>query len=286
MPKFNAYTQTNDEPDYLVDYWPKGYSATTAFPNQINILQYPHISPTSFARSVYNGDLAMWAYNHQIPQAVLDEWAAQQIAWLPANDQQSFWQRMKSKYQTVVNNAVNTAQNLGNNVVEFVQNAVKGGGAGAAVFNVLMLSPFRFAMIAALKKKGISISNNDNLQKVAILFYQAFVKGQNSFEMKQYESLENLGGPEDILINPIDGSKNPVSPDQMQTIIKAIMDKLKALIAKKNAGIPLTAEEQKLVLDAEKASEEETTSTDWTPALKVLGTIAVLAIITKLLKWW
>lgn len=231
----SPYSPVADLPEILDFYKQYGY------PTNLNAMGAA--SKYMFKEAVLN-----WGKKYSVPQDVLDQW----ISWSTVNtapsyeQKKTFWDKVKNTVNAAGVSIQNGAELAGTKVQTAVDNASQGlknkisNAASSGSFAVL--APYKPLMILALKSKGHSVSNSDSIKDISLLFYQSVIQNRQSFDFrKQHLDPTDTSS---LLVNPVDGSKNPVSPSQVKTIILQVVSYIKNVIDKKTAGQSLTPTEQ------------------------------------------
>ena len=273
MPIYNPYTETNDMP-VIEDFLPKSESFLT-YGQPIPLSQLS-MTERPIVLSNYAIAFGQWANKYGVPQSAIDEYdkirnerVANATAAMSELEQNDFWKRMAAKYKQLTSNVSGVVSNVTQGV------------------SISLLAPFRYLMTKSLAKKGYIVKSLDSLSKVAVLFNDLVIMNKQHYDLRNYEryNLEHADAPAKEGIDPevIKAIVSAFPPDQLAKLAKNVLDYIKNLINKKRNGEQLTPDEAAIVEQAENPTVE---TEGVSPVIKILGVVAILAIVTKLLKIW
>ncbi len=234
--QYNAYTNTNDFPE-LEDYLPKDVFGKTNF--------NPMPSELRNAKLNYSNALNNWLIQYKIPQAIINEW----IAATNSGNTEGFWQRMKQKYQTIKSNVTTFVQNNTPNLPN--------------LFTKAALLPFKPLMVLALQKKGIPVSNSEDVVKIAAKFNDQIIVGAPYIAQRPFNNLTGSGegtgdgGATNELVEKGMAIAIAQSPQLIEALIKQITKYIANLKAKKAAWQQLTHDENTIIETTINAPESE-----------------------------
>jgi hypothetical protein len=98
---------------------------------------------------------------------------------------------------------------------------------------------FKPVLVQALKKKGAKVSLSTKMEVLVPMFKDVVIDKKAVLNYEDYDCLEHVGA------------------DEVEMVVGLILDFIKKLKAKKDAGEPLTPEEKEVVEGAEKEAEKE-----------------------------
>lgn len=243
MPVYNPYTNTSDMP-IVFDFYPKD--------NNGNIRRFPSITSQekNKARNDYQLAMIQWIAKYNIPQSIIDEW--NKATQNNINTDTSWWQNVKDKVSSTVNNIIQQGQNLLSNGGESVKWAP--------------LLPFKPLMVNALKRKGENVSVLDKMSKISPLFKARVIEQKNNFNYADvYHNEEVVGQVAEQL-----------TPQAVESIVSLILSFIKGIADKIKNKAQLTEEERKINEDAEKVADNVTNG----------GSISTTGTITPSNNWF
>lgn len=232
---FNPYTNTNDFPE-IFDFYPVDATGKKVF-DKTQWFKYG-VSQSSVLNA-FNAAMMAWLTKYNIPQSVRDEWNASQTT---GEDSNTFWQRMKAKFQ----NAVNTVTTVKNDAIQTAKEAVSNvNDTTRTKALLLLLTPLVPVANIFLKRKGITPSTNPaqlvqqiyNEQSRSNFGYSS--QKQDSFD---YVGLKGTGHFEKFGFGPED-----ISPEMVSAVLQFLTGILNSIKAKKAANQPLTDDEKKII---------------------------------------
>ena len=286
---YNAYTNTNDYPE-LTDFPANGYTlqqrgvlSGNPTPFQLMSLGLTQ-SDQGKQRAEYTNAINAWLAKYNLPVEVQNEWArAESEQRLKSTqDIQSFWQRMKEKYKTFVQNTGGAITELLTNAGGAVKDALSVIGENVSKVGLTALYPLKPAMRKGLAQKGYRTGPSDSLEKVTAMFYNHYVLGKNKFESSNYENLGEEGATTTASGSEVTDVLSKIPPELIPQIVSAIMLVFRKITEKLKRGEKLTAEEQALNDEMNKGienlppTEPPVVKTDWMPLLKGIGTALLI----------
>jgi hypothetical protein len=120
--------------------------------------------------------------------------------------------------------------------VSGVKGAVKGGVKKLGYANLLVFKP---VMVAALKKKGARVTLSTKMEKLVPMFKDVVIDKKPVLNYEDYDCLEHVGA------------------DEVEMVVQLVLNFIKNLKAKKDAGEPLSKEDEDVLDGAEKEAEKE-----------------------------
>lgn len=249
MSIYNPYTNTNDQP------------VITDFPNwasQNNVLRQQ-------AKQDFNNAWIGWILKYKIPQSILDEWSAKAIEFANASEatKLNFWQKAKEKYQTVVKDVKEKVTDVKEKVNDIktnnpITNALHSPGKATKIKDILdkakekaylaLFAPLTALAIVFLRRRGITPAKTAKgliLQVNAETSKKSFGLSSDVivdlFDFGPVESNYGLTGP------AADSSELPINPGVIINTVKFLKEIFEALKKKKDSGVPLSVDEQKIL---------------------------------------
>ncbi len=120
--------------------------------------------------------------------------------------------------------------------VSGVKGAVSGAAAKLGYAKLLVFKP---VIVAALKKKGAKVSMSTKMEVLVPMFKDVVIDKKAVLNYDDYNCLEHVGA------------------DEVEMIVQAVLNFIKNLKAKKDAGEPLSKEDNDVLDGAEKEAEKE-----------------------------
>lgn len=175
----------NDPKHYLYN----DYSGENDFPYILNMSMVP-FNRRDKLQQLNSALINKWVIFHKIPQSVVDEWNRLQLAGADANQQKTFWQKVKeaatntfSTVSTGVNNVLEDAKNLGKSLGDKLTTFLNNAPQNVAFAPLL---PFVPAMRNQLNKRGFSVSGLGILD-ISKMFLENVIQSKSNY---QYANLD------------------------------------------------------------------------------------------------
>lgn len=256
-----------DKPPYMVY---NDYSNVSDMPLGIMNINVP-VSKKGMLNSLFQILMAEWVKYYKIPQSVIDEWNRLTLAGADANQQKTFWQKVKdaatntfSTIQTGVTTVIEDAKELGGNLGDKLQTFLNNAPQNVAFASLL---PFVPAMRNQLNKRGFSVSGLGILD-ISKMFLDKVVNSSSSYEFAH--------------LDPASAAAFAASPEG-KDMIKQILDFFLSLANKPT----LSSNDKEMLKDAEGGLDEILTPSkgfDVSSLLKYLAIIAAFVIGYKIFK--
>ena len=120
--------------------------------------------------------------------------------------------------------------------VSGVKGAVSGAAAKLGYAKLLVFKP---VLVAALKKKGAKVSMSTKMEVLVPMFKDVVIDKKAVLNYDDYNCLEHVGA------------------DEVEMVVQLVLNFIKNLKAKKDAGEPLSKDDQDVLDGAEKEAEKE-----------------------------
>jgi hypothetical protein len=117
-----------------------------------------------------------------------------------------------------------------------VKGAVKGAAAKLGYSKLLVFKP---VLVAALKKKGAKVSMSTKMEVLVPMFKDVVIDKKAVLNYDDYNCLEHVGA------------------DEVELVVQMVLDFIKKLKAKKDAGEPLSKDDQDVLDGAEEEAEKK-----------------------------